>query len=265
MSNLINLINFIIFFTKKDLKTRYAGSLLGISWVFFQSIFLIGIYYFIFSVIFKIKLGPIAGTESFFIFLIIALFPWIGFQEGCMRSSTIIFENSEAVKKIPFPLEALPISVNLSATIIHFSGFLLFIILYGIYTYTKSGIFLPLTIIYIPFILFFQILMGIGISLILASFTTYIKDITQIFSILFQVWFYATPIVYPIYMIPENFQFIIKINPFTGFVEIYRDIILTGKFDFQYSLLWSFLFSLIIFAIGMKVFKKLKTGFVDVI
>ena len=265
MFTLKSLIHFSLFFAKRDIKTRFAGSMLGVLWMFVQPICLIFIYFFVFSTVLKIKLMPAAGTQSFLVFLLIGLFPWMAFHEGCMKSATSIIDNGEAVKKIPFPLESLPLGVIISAACIHLIALIIFVIGYGFYLGIEHHTFLPITVLLLPIVMFVQILATLGIGLFLAAISTYLRDLIQVFNVLFQIWFYGTPIVYPFYMIPEKLQIFVKINPLTGLLEIYRDVILKGKLFFEPYQVWSIIFSLLMLWTGMKIFKRLKLGFADVL
>jgi ABC-type polysaccharide/polyol phosphate export permease len=265
MFSLKSLIHFSLFFAKKDIKSRFAGSLLGVFWLFVQPMCFIVIYFFVFSTVLKIRLSSGTGTQSFLVFLLTGLFPWMGFQEGCMRAATSIIDNGEAVKKIPFPLESLPLGVIISAACMHLTALVIFVIGYGVYLWIKSHTFLPLTVLFLPVLMFLQILATLGIGLFLAGICTYLRDLIQVFNLLFQVWFYATPIVYPIYMIPKKLQPFVKMNPLTGLTELYRDVILKGKLSFEVYKGWSIVFVLLALWLGIKVFKRLKLGFADVL
>ncbi len=265
MFALKSLIHFSLFFAKKDIKTRFAGSLLGVFWMFIQPMCFIIIYFFVFSTVLKIKLSPASGTQSFLVFLLTGLFPWMAFQEGCMRAATSIIDNAEAVKKIPFPLESLPLGVIISSACMHLTALTIFVIAYGVYLWIKSHTFLPLTVVFLPAFIFFQLLATLGISLFLAAICTYLRDLIQVFNLLFQVWFYATPIVYPIYMIPKKLQPFVMMNPLTGLIELYRDVILKGKLSFAPYKIWSIIFVCLVLWLGVTIFKRLKPGFADVL
>jgi len=265
MQNLKNLIHFALFFAKKDIKSRFAGSFLGVFWMFVQPICFIIIYFFVFSTVLKIRLSTGTGTQSFLVFLLTGLFPWMSFHEGCMRAATTVIENAEAVKKIPFPLESLPLGVIISAACMHLTALILFVIGYSIYLWANNHVLISITVLFLPLVLCLQLLATLGIGLFLASICTYLRDLIQVFNLLFQVWFYATPIVYPLYMVPQKLQPFIKMNPLTGLIEIYRDVILKGRLTFTPYKLWSIIFICLVLWLGVTIFKRLKTGFADVL
>jgi len=260
-----SVIHFSLFFMKKDIKARFAGSALGVLWLVIQPICLILIYFFVFSSVLKIRLSSDIGTNSFLVFLLIGLFPWLAFQEGCIRAATSIIDNAEAVKKIPFPLESLPIGVILSCFCIHLSAFFIFVLGYLGYSVFWQNQSLSPVILLLPVYIFLQLIMTIGIGFFFAAFCTYLRDLAQVFNLLFQVWFYATPIVYPLSMVPERLKQLIYLNPLTGLIESYRSIVLGGKLPTQtYQLLFT-IFACLCLLTGYYTFKKFKTGFADVL
>ena len=264
-----SIIHFSLFFMKKDIKSRFAGSALGIVWLVIQPICLILIYFFVFSSVLKIRLSSDIGTNSFLVFLLIDLFPWLAFQEGCIRAATSIIDNAEAVKKIPFPLESLPIGVILSCFCIHFSAFFIFVLGYLGYDFFFQNHVLNLVgarhALLLPVYVFFQLIMTIGIGFFFAAFCTYLRDLAQVFNILFQVWFYATPIVYPLSMVPDRLKTIIQLNPLTSLIQIYRDLLLAYRLSLDIYNFIAILFPVLCFFIGSYIFIKLKKGFADVL
>jgi ABC-type polysaccharide/polyol phosphate export permease len=265
IQKLKKLIHFTLFFAKKDIKSRFAGSFLGILWVLIQPICLIGIYFFIFSTVLKIRLLPEAGTDSFLVFLLIGLFPWMAFQEGCIRAATSIIDNGEAVKKIPFPLESLPLGVILSSACIHLSAMFIFLIGYEMYQYIISNTLPSWYLLLFFFYMSLQLFFTAGIGFFLAAICTYLRDFIQIFNLIFQIWFYATPIVYPISMVPSKLIKFLYINPFTGLIESYRDVILKNILPIEQYEVYFIIIAIVSFYIGRKIFQKLKQGFADVL
>lgn len=265
MNDLKKILHFSLYFVSKDFKNRFSGNLLGKIWLFINPLLQIAMYSFVFSYVLKIKIIYNSSDIHFIPFLLTGLFPWLAFQEAVSRSSYVIFENGEIVKKIFFPLESLIIGTVFSSFIINFIAFFIFIIPYNIYEiFYKNGSF-NFSIFIVPFIIFFQAVAAAGIGFGISALTTYIKDLIQLVGIFIQVWFYATPIIYPISMIPENVAVIFKLNPFYGFLEMYRSVIFDHTFRLGLFSAWSIIFSCFVFLSGIYLFKKLKTGFADVL
>ncbi len=258
-----------LFFSKRDIKARFAGSFLGTTWLVLYPLCLIVMFYFVFSQVLKIKI-PGAFKGSFLLFFLSAFFPWLSLQEGLMRASSSILDNAETVKKVPFPLESLPLGMVLSSSFCHFSAFLLFyafnLISFLIHNGPLSFItFFPKSALSILILLVFQTVMASGIALLLSSVCAYLRDLVQVVSLALQLWFYATPVVYPLDMVPKSLKKLLFLNPYLGFVQGYREAIFSGLIRADAVKLYSFTFSIAIFFLGLKVFERLKQGFADVL
>ncbi len=269
IQELKKIITLSLFFSKRDIKARFAGSFLGTTWLILYPLCLIAMFYFVFSQVLKIKI-PGAFKGSFLLFFLSAFFPWLSLQEGLMRASSSILDNAETVKKVPFPLESLPLGMVLSSSFCHFSAFLLFYLfnLTSFLFHKGPASFITFFLesaLSILILIFFQTIMAFGIALLLSSVCTYLRDLVQVVSLALQVWFYATPVVYPFEMVPESLRKLLLINPYLGFVEGYREAIFSGLIKLNPAKVYSFAFSLVIFILGLRIFERLKQGFADVL
>ena len=245
---------------RRDLRGRYVGSFLGLFWSIIHPLTQICIYYFVFSIILKVRLGPEYGGMSFAIWLIAGLLPWMFFAEVATRSPTAVLEQSNLITKMVFPSEILPFCHLIAAAINHFISMGLFVVFLYAVGYGLSFKFLLV----LP-ILLSTCLFALGMSWLLSALNVFLRDIGQIIGVVVNVWFFLTPIIYPRHVIPEKYQGLYGLNPMLHAVEGYRAALL-GKTDFgMESLLHLFLPALIMFALGGLVFKKLKPAFADVI
>jgi len=255
-----------IYFAKRELRNRVAGNIGGYFWIIAQPLLNIFMFIFIFSVILKLRVQsyyPEAG--SFTIFLLTGLLPWMAFQESILRSMTVIIENAEAIKKIPFPTETLITGTTLACYILTGIGFFI-LTLYCCFILHFVSLKLAIAKLLITFALYAgQLLLSIGLGLIVSAFTVYIRDLTQLIPILMQVWFYTTPIVYPLKMVPPGVKKIILLNPMTKYVELYRWVLLKRELPKleEYIPLVIFIFTTV--AAGIWTFRKLKEGFTDIL
>jgi len=244
----------------RDIKARYVGSLLGIFWSIIHPLTQLIIYYFVFSVVLKIKLGPEYGGTSYALWLVSGLLPWIFFAEVLNRSPRAVLEQSSLITKTPFPSEILPLTQLLSATINHLIGviiFMVFLVLLG------NGISLKIFLIF-PLLLFTG-MFALGISWILSSINVFFRDIGQIIGVFVNIWFFLTPIIYPRHLIPEDLQVIYGLNPILYNIEGYRAAFLgTTSIDI-FGIAYLIFASLITFTLGGLIFKKLKPAFADVL
>ncbi|MBA2943248.1 ABC transporter permease [Paenibacillus sp. CGMCC 1.16610] len=248
-------------FTKREIASRYKGSLLGIVWSLITPIIMLFIYTFVFSEIFKSRWTVDNDNKlQFALIVYCGLIIFNIFAEVTTRAPSLILNNPNYVKKVIFPLEILPVVSMLSAL---FQGSISYIILIiGILinqgTISISLILLPILI--IPFLLFL-----VGITWILAAFGVYFRDIGQIIGLAIQGIMLLTPIFYPISVVPDKYLMIYHLNPLVYIVEDTRKVLIWGQFPSWYSLSLSFLIGFVFFVIGYNFFKRTKGGFSDVI
>ena len=244
----------------RDMKKRYVGSLLGIFWSVIQPLTQLMIYYFIFSVVFKIRLGPEYGGTHYAIWLIAGLLPWLFFAEVMNRCPSSVLEQSSLIKKMVFPSEILPI-VTLSAAIIsHLIGM---IILIGLLVVLGGTISIKILLV-IPY-LFALGLFALGISWILSSLNVFLRDIGQVIGVVINIWFYLTPVVYSRQLVPGRLQKVFGLNPMLHIIEGYR-MALLGKTDMDVTgLSYTLAVGTIFLVIGAFTFRRLKPTFADVL
>lgn len=237
---------------KKDLRTRYKGSVLGFLWTFVNPLLQLIVYTLVFSVIMRVN------VDKFYIYLFIALIPWIFFTTAIQGSSSCIISNKDLIKKIYFPRIIIPISVVNSAFMnMLFSMVIVFIAL------LVSGIGLSKYIIFLLVIMLIEYLFTLGLSFLLSALTVYFRDLEHILGILIMGWFYATPIVYTIDMIPEKYLSIFNLNPMVQIMQVYRDILYYKQMPSFNGLGSVIIYSMIMITIGYIVFQKLQKGFAE--
>jgi len=248
--------NFVI----RDLRARYIGSFMGVFWSVIHPIVLMTSYYFVFSIIFNQKPSPDAGTSNFALFLFCSILPWLFFQDALQRSSTIIIENANLVTKTLFPSEILPLVVLLSGFINHLIGFaiLLCIILF---TLGKVSLFILL----VPVYIFLMMLFALGISWFIASLNVFIRDVSQVMSVILVFWFWFTPIFYPISRFPRRLLFLARCNPMAHVVTGYRDCLLRRRMPDLHILAILAATSFAVFIAGGIFFRKTKREFADIL
>ncbi|WP_245375508.1 ABC transporter permease [Paenibacillus eucommiae] len=245
--------------SKNDFKKRYLGSYLGITWAFVQPTVTILIFWFVFQVGFK---STPVDNVPFILWLAAAMIPWNFFAECVQSSSNSIVEYSYLVKKMVFRVSILPIVKIYSAFFVHFFFIIFLFIMFMIYGYRPSIYYLQL-----PYYLGCMIVLVLGLSWLTASLSVFLKDVGQIVAMLVQFGFWLTPIFYSLQIVPERFAFFLKLNPMFYIVEGYRETFIYNKWFWEHpSLTLNFwIVTLLILAIGMFLFKKLKPHFADVL
>ena len=251
-------LNLFLYFLKKDIKVKFAGSGLGLLWSIIVPVIQVVLFWFVFAEILKAR--PYANMEMPYIyFLLSSFFFWLAFSEGIFRSAHVIIENSEIIKKISFPHVILPVTVTASSYILNMIGFLFFIIFYTVST-TLSPFFLWI----IP-VLSMQFIFSLGIGMLLAALLPYVRDIGQMLGHIMQATFFLSPIIYSMEAVPDKLKTFLYLNPMTYFASSYHKIIL---FHEPPSLLFFGVIvciSMAAFWGGYYAFRKLNDGFADVL
>lgn len=237
---------------KKEVRSKYKNSFLGVLWSFLNPLLQIIVYAIIFSLILKNK------QDNYAIFLCAGLIPWTYFSISINKSAFTIIENGNIIKKVYFPREIIPISV-VTAETINFLISTLIILGFVIF----GGIGISKYILYYPLVLIAQYLVILAISFIISSICVYFRDLQHFIGIILQLLFYATPIVYSQNSIPPEYQWILKYNPMTYIVNAYRNI-----FYYKTAIDLKSIILLIIIAIGgcvcgYWIFSKLQKGFAE--
>ena len=246
-------------FIRQDIKGRFAGSVMGIVWSLLFPLSNILIYFFVFSVIFRMKM-PVqeTGTASFTIYLLSGLIPWMAFSEGLTRATNCLLDNASIISKVSFPVRVLPWSVVSVSFILNGIGLLVFLCYLAARGQAKgSWIVLPLL---------FLMLYGftLGIAAFLASVTVFLRDLREIVNMGLQLWFYATPILYPLSMVPNRLLFLINLNPAYFFIVSLRQCLLQGIY-WSSSFSIALCISILSIISGGYCFMRLRNAFGDVL
>lgn len=250
---------------KRDFSSRYRASVVGLIWSFLQPVFMITIYTITFSLIMGLRFGKDGTPTSFVLYLFCGMLPWLAFSEALTRSSTVILENSNFVKKLVFPTQILPINVAISALITEGIGILILVAATLVFTGSVHG-----TIVFIPLILIPQILLTLGLGWLLASLTVFIRDIANFLGMILTAWMFLTPIFYPERIVseaplPEIVKKMFMINPMYIIVSNYRRIFLEGRIVDMRSLALLTGVSLLVFWVGYGWFYRTRKSFADVL
>ena len=250
----------IINLAKNDFKTKYAGSYLGIIWAFVNPIITIIVYWFVFE--YGLRAGsPIKGVP-YVLWLMAGLIPWFFYSDGINSATNSMYEYSYLVKKVVFKISILPI-VKIISTLFIQLVFITFLFVVA-FIYKMYPTVYMLQLFYYLFCLFFIIL---ATSYITSSIILFFKDLGQLINIFLQIGIWATPIMWSYNIIPEKYQWIVKLNPMLYIVEGYRDSFINNIWfwEKQIQTIYFWLISLSLFFMGAIIFKRLKPHFADVL
>jgi len=250
----------ILSLAKRDLLTRYKGSVLGLVWAVITPVVMIAIFTFIFAGIFGARFGSTSSHWDYALYLFCGLVPWTMFQDTLQQSATSIVNHANLVKRVVFPLETLPVAQACSAL-----GNQLFATIALLLAVIIIQHRLPLTAVWFPVVLLPQLLLTIGAAWLLASLGVFLRDIVQGISLVLMAWMYLTPIIYPESIVPERFRRFINLNPFTPLIRCYRRIFLEGQAPDWSGLGYFTLIALVVFVFGYWWFARTRKSFADVI
>lgn len=247
--------------TKRDVLGRYRGSVMGLLWSLFNPILMLGVYTFVFSVVFQARWGE--GTTSkadFAIILFAGLIVHALFAECINRSPGLILSNVNYVKKVVFPLEILP-WVAMGSALFHATISVTVLLAFFVATHG----FLNWTAFLLPFIVFPLIVLTMGLSWFLASIGVYVRDVAQVTGILMTVLLFLGPIFYPVSVLPAEYQTLIHLNPLTFVIEQVRAVLISGRMPMGSGLALYTMVALSIAWIGFVWFQLTRRGFADVV
>ena len=248
---------------RRDVVGRYKGSAMGLAWSFFNPVFMLVVYTFVFSVIFKSRWGGIGGDDSktqFAVVLFVGMIVNGLFAEVLNRAPTLILANVNYVKKVVFPLEILPV-IAMGATLFH-SLISLGVLLAAFVLFNG---YLQWTAIFTPLVLLPLIILTLGISWMLASLGVFLRDVGQTIGIITTVMMFLAPVFYPVTAVPENFRPFIMANPLTFIIEQAREVLIWGRLPDWLGLGIYTLIATVIAWLGYAWFQKTRKGFADVL
>lgn len=246
--------------TRREVIGRYMGSMFGLAWSFFNPVFMLIVYTFVFSVVFKARWSSVdQGNAEFALILFAGLIVHGFFSEVLSRAPGVILENANYVKKVVFPLEVLPVVVIFSAL---FHAFINIFVLAVAYIFVNGN--LPWTVFYLPLILLPFIFLTLGIAWLLSSLGVYVRDVRQTIGVVLTGMMFLSPVFYPVTAMPADFQFWIMINPLSFIIEQFRNVFIWGKTPDWNGLLVYIAISMAVVSLGYAWFQKTRNGFADV-
>lgn len=234
----------------KELKSKYKSATFGFLWILINPLLQMIVLTVVFSIFIKININ------NYPLFVFSGLLPWMFFSLSLQSATSSLIANRDLIKKLNFPRELLPISSVLA----HLSTFILAMALLVLFVGVVFGVTFSFLLL-IPVIVLISIL-AIGITLLLSSFDIYYRDVSFILQSLLLVWFYITPILYPISLVPENFLFFYNLNPMVGIITAFQAILLNTNISWA-ALIISVFEAVALLLIGFFVFKKRSKYFAD--
>ncbi len=237
----------------RDLTARYRGSLLGFCWSFVNPLLLLGIYTFVFTVVLPGTHPP--ELEPFSLFMFCGILPWTWFSSSLLESANVLVAGGNLIRKVLFPAEVLPI-VTVLAGLVHFA---LGLPILGLFLLVYRVAVTPTDLLWLPVIVAVQLMLTAGLALFVSALTVHFRDVRDLLANLLTLWFFATPIIYPLSQAPAGVRRLLVLNPFTPLALAYQDVLFTpGPFTQWPRLLALGAGSILVFLSGFWVFDRLR-------
>lgn len=252
----------IVQMTKREVVGRYKGSVMGLLWSFLNPVFMLVVYTFVFSVVFKARwgVGEDETKSQFAIVLFVGMIVHGLFAEVLNRAPSLILGNVNYVKKVVFPLDILPV-ISMGAAVFHsLISLLVLLVAFALF----NG-YLHWTAIFIPLVLLPLVILTLGLAWILASLGVFLRDVGQTIGIVMMVMLFCSPVFYPITALPEKYRPWLMANPLTFIIEQARAVLIFGQMPDWVGLAIYCLASLSIAWVGYAWFQKTRKGFANVL
>lgn len=246
-------------FTRREIVSRYAGSVSGLAWTLFHPLAQLAIFAYVFSQVFRVAVpaGYPAGV-TYVAFMAVALWPWIMFSEGMTRAMGSVSANAGLIKKVAFPHRLVVYASVLACFVVHLVGFVAILVALRIFgePIRLSG--LPVAIL----LLLPYMLLAVGLGAFLAALQVLLRDVEHVVQVLVSILFYASPILYPASIMPSALRRWVDYNPLAWFSERMREVLLQGAGLVPNDAVVS-LGCVVVFLLGLWVFNRLSPSFED--
>lgn len=242
--------------TRVELQKKYAGSVLGLGWVFLQPALLLCVYLFIYLIVFDVRF-PGFSTFDYVLYVFCGLVPYLGFMEALTTGGLSIRQNIHLVKNVMLPIELVPVRTVIVGMTSQFVSLGLVILMLA-----GSGD-LTWHILWLPLVIVLQLLLLIGLTWILAGVTVALPDVTYFVNLFVFLLMFLSPIGFRVEMVPPNFTWVVHLNPVYYMIEVYRDSMLNGTFPEPLHIAVFAGGSLLTFALGATFFRAFKGVLVD--
>ena len=252
----------IYFFVKRDLVVFYKQTILGPLWYIIQPIFNSVVFTIVFTNIANI---PTEGVPPFLFYLAGSTI-WGFFAYSFDQNGRVFVSNAQIFGKVYFPRITVPISISIASIFQFLIQFLIFLGFLIYYKYQGANLSFNLDfLMFIPLIILQIALLSVGFGMLVSALTAKYRDLTMAMTFMIQLWMYMTPIVYPLSEVPENYRFLILLNPMTAPVEIFREALLgVGSITSQ-GIYLSVSITIIFFLIGSVLFNRVEKNFMDTV
>jgi lipopolysaccharide transport system permease protein len=246
---------------KREITERYTGQMFGALWAIGHPVIQIAVYVFIFSVVFKVRVGGTAAMPlDYTAYLLAGLIPWIAVQESMAKATTVIVGNANLVKQVVFPLEVLPAKGVIATLLTE----VVFLLLLTVYLVARYG-YLPPIYLLLPVLVIVQGMAMMGLSYVLSAVGVYLRDTKDLVQVFLVIGVYLVPAFYLPSFIPTEFRLLLYVNPFSYMVWCFQDVLYFGRFEHPWAWPVFTILSVATFTVGFLMFRRLRTMFGNVL
>ena len=252
--------HFILSSIKNDLRARFARSKLGGLWMVLQPLAQVAIYALVLSRIMAAKLPGINNRYAYVIYLMAGMIAWSLFAEVVTRSLTIFVDNGNLMKKMAFPRVCLPIIIGGSSLV---NNLLLLVTAVGVFLLIGHP--LSVAMLWLPLLLSINLAFALGLGLILGVLNVFVRDVAQVMTVVLQLLFWLTPIVYMPSIIPDRLRMLVEFNPMVHMVIAFQDVLLYGRSPSMPGLMVIATAAAVLLLFSLILFRRAAPEMVDVL
>lgn len=252
--------HFILTSVKNDLRTRFARSRLGATWMILQPLAQGAIYAIVLSKVLGSRLPDTTSEYAYAIYLLAGLLGWTLFSEVITRCLTIFVDNASLLKKMVFPRICLPLIVSGSCLLNN-----VFLLAATVLIYVLVGNYPGLMWFWLPVLTAITLLFALSLGLVLGVLNVFVRDVGQVMNVVMQLWFWVTPIVYSINIAPASFGSVMRFNPMYWVISSYQQVLLWGRAPHLETIGMVFAASLVLLGIALVLFRRASPDMVDVL
>lgn len=252
--------HFILTSIRNDLRTRFARSRLGAIWGILQPLAQSAIYAIVMGRVLGSRLPDTTNKYAYVIYLLAGLAAWTLFAEMVTRCLTIFVDNGSLLKKMVFPRICLPLIVSGSSLQNN-----LFLLATTLAIFIIVGNYPTWTWLWLPVLVIVTLAFGLALGLVLGVLNVFVRDVAQVMNVVMQLWFWLTPIVYPVNTLPGHFALVLRLNPMYAIASSYQQVFVWGHMPHVKSLAVIFVASLLVLAAGLGLFRRASPDMVDVL
>jgi len=246
---------------KREIEARYRGSILGVIWAFVVPMLMLGVYTFVFSIVFRIRWEvPTEENGAFALLLFSGLIIFNLFSECVTRAPGLMLENVSYIKKVVFPLEIMP-WVSMQVALFNAAVSLLILLVFYLVVHGLP----PATFLLLPVVVFPLVLLILGLGWFLSSLGVFLRDVRPFVGVVTTMMMFLSPIFYPLSAIPEAYRGLIQLNPLTLVLNASKSVMVWGQTPQWIDWFLYVMFSWMVGWLGFVWFQKTRKGFADVV